>query len=207
MKIGPRYKICKRLGSGVFEKCQTQKFVLSEERSTKLRRRGGRRRSFSDYKRQLLEKQKIRYTYGVSERQLSRYAHDARMRRDAASPAVRLYNALESRLDNMVYRLGFAETRRQARQLVAHGHILLNDRKVTIPSAKAGPGDTVTIREGSRSKTFFVTAKDRLKEHKVPAWLLLDAGKLKGEVRAWPVLEEAEPSFDLGTVLEYYSKR
>lgn len=207
MKIGPRYKICKRLGSAVFEKCQTQKFVLSEERSTKSRRRGGRRRSASDYGRQLLEKQKLRYTYGVHERQLTRYAREARMRHGAAGPAAHLYTALEARLDNVVYRLGFAETRRQARQLVAHGHILLNEKKMTIPSAKVAPGNKVTIRASSKDNTFFTVLKDRLKEYKAPSWLSLNAKEMQGEMKVSPAAEEIESIFDLGTVLEYYSKR
>lgn len=207
MKIGPRYKICKRLGSAVFEKCQTQKFVLSEERSTKSRRRGSRRRSVSDYGRQLLEKQKLRYAYGVHERQLSRYAREARMRHGATGPAARLYVALESRLDNVVYRLGFAETRRQARQLVAHGHILLSGKKMTIPSAKVALGNKITIRESSKGNTFFAVLKDRLKEHKSPPWLSLNTKEMQGEVKGSPVSEEVDSIFDLGTVLEYYSKR
>jgi len=194
------------LGSGVFEKCQTQKFVLSEERSAKVRKRKYRRTS-SDYGRQLLEKQKVRYTYGINERQLSRYAHDARMGHDSDSPAVRLYGRLETRLDNTVYRLGFAETRRQARQIVAHGHILLNGKKVRVPSATVRKSDAITIREGSQNKTYFIAIKERLKEHSAPSWLSLDAKKFKGEMKGLPAIEEIESTYDLGAVLEYYSKR
>src|SRR3990167_4336783 len=114
MRIGPKYKICKRLGSSVFEKCQTQKFMLSEERRNKSKGRTGRRpRALSDYGRQLLEKQKMRYTYGLSEKQLSRYVKAAFALKD---PVSALYRALELRADNAVYRAGLAPTRRASSQ-------------------------------------------------------------------------------------------
>jgi len=206
MKLGPRYKICKRLGSAVFEKCQTQKFVLSEERSSKARRRR-RPRGASDFGRQLLEKQKIRYAYGVNERQLSRYSQTARVKRDPAGPAAHLYRALESRLDNIVYRLGFAETRRQARQLVAHGHVLVNGKRLSIPSAVLSTEDIVSIKKKSRENMFFEAAKERLEEHKAPAWLKLEHKKMQGSVIGSPVLEDIDSIFDIAAVLEYYSKR
>src|SRR3989344_4390397 len=132
MIIGPRYKICKRLGSGVFEKCQTQKFQLSEARRGAKRRTGRKPRTLSDFGRQLLEKQKVRYAYGVPERQLARYTREAV--EGTGDPTVSLLSRLETRLDNVVYRLGLAPTRLAARQLVSHGHIAVGERRVTIPS-------------------------------------------------------------------------
>src|SRR3989344_7285371 len=108
MIIGPRYKICKRLGSGVFEKCQTQKFQLSEARRGAKRRTGRKPRTLSDFGRQLLEKQKVRYAYGVPERQLARYTREAV--EGTGDPTVSLLSRLETRLDNVVYRLGLAPT-------------------------------------------------------------------------------------------------
>ena len=124
MIIGPKYKICKRLGGAVFEKCQTQKFTLAEARKKTTKSQGKRPNAMSDYKRQLLEKQKMRYTYGLSERQLSGYV--AQSVEKSAHPGDALMLRLESRLDNVVYRLGLAKTRRLARQMVSHGHILVN---------------------------------------------------------------------------------
>jgi len=161
----------------------------------------------SDYGKQLLEKQKIRYSYGINERQLSRYAHNARARQRATGPATQLFNVLESRLDNIVYRLGFAATRQQARQLVSHGHILLNGRRTTIPSAQTREGDQIAIRETSKDKTFFAALQERIAEHRPPHWLSLDAKTLSGTVKGNPGSEDAESLFNLSAVLEYYSKR
>src|SRR5690606_34672301 len=111
----------------------SQKFALKEARGTGERRGGKRPGAMSDYKRQLIEKQKMRYTYGVSERQLSRYVAESVEK--SADPIAALILRLESRLDNVVYRLGLAKTRRLARQMVSHGHILVNGRKLTVPSA------------------------------------------------------------------------
>lgn len=206
MKVGPRYKICKRLGSGVFEKCQTQKFMLSEERSQTARRGGRRPKALSDFGKQLKEKQKVRYTYGISERQLSRYAKEARTKTGSDGPGDRFYKTLESRLDNVVYRLGLAATRRLARQMVSHGHIVLNEKRITVPSAMVREGDVVSVREGSREKTLFTAATDRMKTHKAPTWLSFDVKKLSGEVKGAPQSEEAASLFDLPAVLEFYSK-
>src|SRR5690606_40724543 len=123
MQTGPKYKICRRLGSHIYEKCQTQKFQLSEARKGK-GMRGGRRRNVSEYGEQLLEKQRVRFTYGLKERQFASYVKKATG--TAAVPAEELYQSLERRLDNVIYRLGLAPSRAYARQLVSHGHITVN---------------------------------------------------------------------------------
>src|SRR3989344_7937940 len=160
MLIGPKYKICKRLGGGVFEKCQTQKFALAEGRR-KDRREGGGRRNLSDYGRQLLEMQRIRFMYGLGERQLYSYVKKSR-EGATADPMAPLYQRLELRLDNVVYRLGFAHTRRLARQMVAHGHIRVNGHRMTIPSHTVRVGDSIAVREGSQSGTLFTSVRERL---------------------------------------------
>ena len=124
MIIGPKFKIAKRLGAQIFEKTQTQKFALSEARRGQ--RQGRRRGNISDYKRQLIEKQKLRFTYGISEKQLRRYINEATSK--SHQPIALLMSRLESRLDNVVYRLGLAKTRQFARQMVSHGHILVNEK-------------------------------------------------------------------------------
>ena len=205
MKTGPKYKICKRLGSEVFEKCQTQKFLLAEERHSKTR--GGRKRSgaLSNYGRQLLEKQKVRYMYGLSERQLSRYVKES-LAKKGADPAQVLMRRIESRLDNAIYRAGLASTRALARQIASHGHITVNGRKVTIPSYILSEGDNIAIREGSKEKRLFENLDERLKEHQSPAWISFDAKKMSGQVHTLPSMEMKELPFDVGTVLEYYSR-
>jgi small subunit ribosomal protein S4 len=202
MIIGPKYKIAKRLGAAVFEKTQTQKFALSEARTvrTKTRRSG----MMSDYKRQLIEKQKMRFSYGVSEKQLSRYVHDAFG--EGHQPIAQLIARLESRLDNVVYRLGLAKTRRLARQLVSHGHICINGRRLNIPSHRVAVGDVISVREQSKPSALFVTLHETLTEYTAPQWLTLNAKELKGEKKTEPTYEPSETLFDPQLVLEYYSR-
>jgi len=201
MKIGPKYKIAKRLGAPIFEKTQTAKFALSEARQGRARKRGG---AASDYKKQLIEKQKMRLIYGITEKQLSRYVKEAMM--SGHQPVANLIDRLETRLDNVVYRLGLAKTRRLARQIVAHGHIRVNDRRLNIPSHKVKQGDVISIREGSRQSVLFVELADKLDLASVPAWLKFDSKALLGTVTGSPVYEAANHMFDPEQVLEYYSR-
>ena len=202
MKIGPKFKIAKRLGAPIFAKTQTQKYALSEARGG---RRGKRRPGqMSDYKRQLLEKQKMRYTYGISEKQLRRYVNDAVEK--SHQPIALLMERLESRLDNVVYRMGLAKTRQMARQMVSHGHIVVNGRKLTIPSHKVREKDEIAVREGSRESIMFTTLTDTHEGAGVPAWLSFDLKKLTGTIQQKPVYDPAEALFDPAQVLEYYSR-
>lgn len=202
MIIGPKYKIAKRLGAPVFEKTQTQKFALSEARSARNKtRRGGPQ---SDYKRQLIEKQKMRFSYGITEKQLRRYVDEAFLKGN--QPISDLIIRLESRLDNVVYRLGLAKSRRLARQLVAHGHISLNDRRINIPSHRVKIGDIVSVREKSKQSPLFVNLSETHEITSVPGWLGFDSKKLSGEKKAEPAYEPSETIFDPQQVLEYYSR-
>jgi len=204
MRAGPKYKICKRLGSSVFEKCQTQKFMLAEERHNKSKRRS-RGRGPSDYGKQLLEKQKVRYTYGISEKQLSRYVREA-TEKVGSDPAQLLIVRLESRLDNAIYRMGLASTRALARQIVSHGHITINGHKVTIPSYTLKEGEEIAIREGSRGKILFENLEERLKDHNGSSWISFDLKTKEGLVKGRPLGDTRELGFDIGIVLEYYSR-
>ena len=203
MIIGPKYKIAKRLGAAVFEKTQTQKFALSEARSArnKTSRRGG---MASDYKKQLIEKQKMRFSYGISEKQLSRYVKESFEK--GHQPIAALIARLESRLDNVVYRLGLAKSRRLARQLVSHGHICVNGRRLNIPSHKVAIGDAVSVREQSKQSPLFVTLDETLASYTAPHWLSLTAKSLSGTKGAEPTYEPSETLFDPQQVLEYYSR-
>lgn len=200
MKLGPKYKIAKRLGAPIFEKTQTQKFALSEARGGRQRKRHA---PPSDYKKQLIEKQKMRFSYGISEKQLRRYVNEATEKSN--QPIALLIGRLESRLDNVVYRLGLAKTRRFARQLVSHGHVTVNGKKMTIPSHKVRIGDKISVREGSRQIGPFVNIADT-HEGQVPTWLKLDIKKLEAEKVAEPTYVPAETLFDPEQVLEYYSR-
>lgn len=205
MKIGPKYKICKRLGSEVFDKCQTQKFALVKEKSKKKGSGSKRPSQMSEYGKQLIEKQKMRYTYGITEKQFSKYVKEAVVKKDVKS-AVQLIENLESRLDNVVYRLGLAKSRQMARQMVSHGHITVNGRKVTIPSYKVSKGLKIGIRQGSRESVLFTDIQDRLKDHKTPAWIIFNSKALEGEVKGNPSVDAIELLFDVSSVIEFYSR-
>jgi len=202
MKIGPKYKIAKRLGAPIFEKTQTAKFEVSQARAGRMKKR--RPGQMSDYKRQLIEKQKMRFTYGITEKQLRRYVDDAVEK--SHQPIAILMARLEARLDNVVYRLGLAKTRRFARQMVSHGHITVNGRKLTIPSHKVRVDDIIAVREGSKNTQLFTTLEDTHEATTVPAWLSFDVKKTEGKIAAAPTYEPTEILFDPAQVLEYYSR-
>jgi len=203
MIIGPKYKIAKRLGAPIFEKTQTQKFTISEARGA-MKNRGKRRGMMSDYKRQLLEKQKMRFTYGITEKQLSRYVKESFAK--GHQPVNQLMGRLESRLDNVVARLGIAKTRRLARQIVSHGHILVNGRRLNIPSHKVKIGDIISVREQSKQSVLFSNLSEELETHAPPHWLKLNIKELSGEKTAEPTYEASETLFDPQQVFEYYSR-
>jgi small subunit ribosomal protein S4 len=203
MKIGPKYKIAKRLGAAIFEKTQTAKFALSQAKaSNRPMKRGGQA---SDYKKQLTEKQKMRYTYGITEKQLRRYVDEAN-EKVGHQPITVLMERLESRLDNVVYRLGLAKTRQQARQVVSHGHIMVNGKRLSIPSHKVATGSVITIREGSKSSALFAELADTHESVGVPTWLSLDIKKLTATVTGTPVYNPTETLFDPELVMEFYSR-
>jgi len=207
MITGPKFKICRRLGSDIYEKCQTQKYVLSESKKSRNLSKGRKRRSvLSDYGKQLLEKQKVRFTYGISEKQFKNLVKDA-VSKKGKEGSETLYENLERRLDNVVYRLGLAPTRRMARQMVSHGHIVVASRKVTIPSFVVKEGDVVGIRGGSQNNGIFVNLEEKVKEgSQVPSWLKFDISKKEALVQGRPKLKQGESLLDLNTVIEFYSK-
>jgi small subunit ribosomal protein S4 len=203
MLIGPKYKICKRLGSSVFEKCQTQKFQLAEARyprKTGRPKRGGG----SDFGAQLLEKQKARFTYGLTESQFSRYVHEAMEQKGAAAGL--LLSRLEARLDNVVFRAGFVKTRRAARQLVGHGHVFVNGRRLNVPSYKAEVGDVVSIRQESRPSPLFANRTDMMAETKAPAWMTFEDAGFAVKITATPTVEETQAPFSAATIIQFYSR-
>lgn len=203
MRVGPKFKIARRLGERVFPKTQTTKFTVS---GTDQKRKGKRNRgTMSEYGAQLIEKQKARYTYGVTEKQFSGYVKKARVTKGGA-PAAHIYLGLETRLDNVVFRLGIAVSRALSRQMVSHGHILVNGRRLTIPSATVRVGDKIAIRPQSRDKVLFREIDDRLQGYVVPTWLSFDAEKGEGVVKALPSLGEGESNLHFDKILEFYSR-
>ncbi len=204
MKLGPKYKICKRLGAGIFEKCQTQKFSLSEARNPKVKRSGGMRGG-SNFGVQLLEKQKARYSYGVTEKQFFNYVKDA-MATKGSDSSKGLISRLESRLDNVAYRAGFAATRRQARQLASHGHITVNGRRVTVPSYQVSKGDVIAVRTESRTSPIFGKLTDETVTRVVPAWLSPSADPYSITIGETPTVISTELMFDPAVIIQFYSR-
>jgi small subunit ribosomal protein S4 len=203
MKTGPRYKIAKRLGATVFEKAQTQKFALSADRSAKNKRRGRGRQS--EYGKQMLEKQKVRVTYGLTERQFRNYVRKA-LEAKAVRPTELLHELLELRLDNVVWRLGLAMTRRGARQMVAHGHVLVGGKKMRVPSHVLSVGDVVSVREGSKDHGVLVGFAERFANRTLPSWLSWNPAKMEGEVKERPTAASADVAGDLVSVLSFYTR-
>lgn len=202
MLLGPKYKICKRLGASVFEKCQTQKFQLAEARAPRKTRgkRGG-----GDFGAQLLEKQKARFTYGLSESQFSRYVHEA-MDAKGKDNIATLMNRLEARLDNVMYRAGFVKTRRAARQMVSHGHVLVNGKRVNVPSYKVEEGQTISIREESRGSALYANRTEAMAEHRTPTWMTMEDNGFAVKIAQTPALSETEAPFNAGVVIQFYSR-
>ncbi len=203
MKIGPKFKIARRLGAPIFEKTQTAKFKLKDEDGKK-KGKGGRGGK-SDFSKQLIEKQKARFTYGISEKQFANYVKKV-IESGTHMPVQHLYEKLETRLDNVVSRLGLVPTRRFARQVVSHGHILVNGRKVNVPSYTVRQGDEVSVRDGSKANGVFKENEDKLKGFEAPKWLAWDPTRTKATVLGMPTAEGQETLFDLGAVLEFYKR-
>jgi small subunit ribosomal protein S4 len=197
----PRYKTARRLGNNIFDKTQGEKFLTRESR----RKETKRSRPKSDFGLQMLEKQKAKVTYGVSERMFAKYVKSILDKAGANSPET-LIAILESRLDNVVYRLGFAPTRQSARQMVSHGHIKVDGVKITVPSYAVHLGNKITIRESSTKKGIFTGVDEKLKTHNAPSWLAFDAGKKEAKVQGAPKLSPIEVNFDPAAVLNFYSR-
>jgi small subunit ribosomal protein S4 len=200
--FGAIFKMCRRLGPQMHEKCQSQAFLKSEARHAGSGKNMKRKKAPSAYGVQLLEKQKIRLSYGIGEKQFAGYVKKASLTKH---PVDALYQTLETRLDNVIYRLGFATTRPFARQLVAHGHIMVNGKRVKAPSALVSLGDVVSVRPESISAKPFIIAADRLKNQKAPLWLTLDAKTLSGTVKLTPK-QQGENFLNFNTVLEFYAR-
>ena len=167
-------------------------------------RRGGRRSRVSDRAVQLREKQKARYTYGLLERQFRRLFNQAE--KQPGITGENLLVLLERRLDNVVYRLGFADSRSQARQLVQHGHIMLNGRKTDIPSCLVKEGDTIAWKEISTKTEYYKQLAQSIESKSVLSWLSLDKQNLVGQVLSLPTPDDIDAKFDGKIIVEYYSR-
>ena len=202
-------KLCRREGEKLFlkgDRCYSPKCSF-ERRSYPPGLHGRQaqfRRKESDYRMQLRAKQKIRRVYGVFERQFRRYFHQAQHQKGLTGQ--NLLVILESRLDNVVYRLGLADSRAQARQFISHGHFDVNGRKTNVPSFLVNPGDRIQVREISKKKTLFKELAKSLDSSRVPDWLELDVNNLSGNVISMPSREHVDATLDEQLVVEFYSR-
>lgn len=202
MKLGPRYKIARRLGADLFEKTSGPKFAARAARKVRSSKRPPSR---SDFGAQLREKQRARILYGLNERQFSRYVKNAIAKKTVRDDEA-LYGALETRIDNVIYRLGIAPSRQASRQIASHGHITVNDVRITIPSYQVKTGDVIRIRKASEKKALFVALADRIRDHMSPPWLRFDLVKGEATVVGSPKMVRTELPFNISAILEFYRR-
>jgi small subunit ribosomal protein S4 len=199
-------RICRREGAKLFFKgtrCYTKKCSF-ERRPSPPGQHGVRRRKVGEYGLQLREKQKVRKTYGVLERQFRNYFVEAESRPGVTGET--LLRFLELRLDNVVYRMGFAPSRPAARQLVGHGHFAVNGRPTNVPSYQIRPGDRISVRESHATREPFKVAKETLRSHQPPEWVNVDAANLGGTVSDLPRRDQMPLDLNEQLVVEYYSR-
>jgi len=201
MIIGPKYKIARRLGAAVFEKTQTAKFALSEQKR-KPKRFNRPRTNFAV---QLLEKQRVRFSYGITEKQLRKYINEV-IDSKSTTPADDLYSKLEKRLDSIILRSGFASTRFQARQAASHGHFKVDGVKSTIPSAQIKESNEVTLKESKQTSPLYMEFNETFKEITIPEWISVDPKKFAIKLKGEPVYKPTELPFDLLAVIQFYKR-
>lgn len=203
-------KICRRLGVKLFlkaERCFSPKCPIIKRPYLPGEKRKRKNRGLSEYGKELAEKQKLKNWYNLKERQFRKYVKEVLAKRGRVEDTgALLIKKLESRLDNVVFRMGFANSRIQAKQIVSHGHFLVNGRKVDIPSCQVKKGDKISLKTNSRKKVIFQNLPTTLKKHKTPSWIQINIEKLEGEIIGQPTLEEAGLPAEISTIFEFYSR-
>ena len=205
--IGPVCRLCRREGMKLFlkgERCYTDKCAIEKRNVPPGQHGRSRKAKMVGYGVQLREKQKVKRTYGVLENQFRRYFEAADRQKGVTGEL--LLQFLERRLDNVVYRLGFATSRAQARQLVRHGHFLVNGKKVDIPSYSVRSGDTVAVRTGSAENPTIQHAMEEVKGRGIPEWLMFDSATTSGRVSQLPTREQINLPVQEQLIVELYSK-
>ena len=197
---GSKHKLCRLFGEKL---CEAEKCPVVR-RPYKSGVHWQKRSRVSEYGQQLREKQKAKFIYGLMETQFRRTYQ--RAAKQTGVTGTRLLQLLELRLDNVVMRLGFASTRHQARQIVRHGFIAVNDRKVDIPSYEVKPGDAITVRDSKIGKKYFEAVKAKLSKHKTPEWLEVDAKNMTGKVLTLPTGDMLDNRINPQLIVEHYSR-
>lgn len=195
-----KHKICRRLG----QRCDLPKCPVAKGAHVPGQHGGKRRPAPSEFGKHLLEKQKVRAFYSVSEKQFKKYFN--RAERHEGVTGNFLLEILERRLDNVVYRLGFAPSRRAARQLVSHGQFLVNGRRVTIPSYEVKKGDVISLRPKAKQNKYFQPLLENIKKQQGLSWVSFDGQKIEAKVTGIPTSEEVSLPYNLQLITEYYSR-
>lgn len=202
--------ICRRAGMKLFlkgEKCLSPKCPVVRRAYPPGKKGKRRHTSLSEFGKELREKQNLRNWYNLGERQFENYVKDILSRKSKVQDAaLSLVQRLEMRLDNAIFRLGFAFSHDQARQFVSHGHFMVNNRAITVPSYQLKKGDKISLYPSSKIKKIFQNLPAILKKHKVASWMKLDIEKLEGEVIGFPTMEDANPISEISSIFEYYSR-
>lgn len=204
--LSPSCKLCRREGEKLFlkgERCYTSKCAIVKRNYIPGVHGIKRQPRLSEYGQQLRSKQKAKRMYGVMERQFMNYYKNATTQEDSA---LYLKQLLEMRFDNVIYRLGFARSRAQARQMISHKHFLVNGKKMNIPSYQVNIGDEITVRDKSKTAPLFKDLSEKLAQHNLPSWLTLDAGALSGKVVSNPTEEDVESTVEAKQIIEFYSR-
>jgi len=204
-------KICRRLGQKLFlkgEKCSSPKCpMVKKPYPPGLQRKRRRSILLSEYGKELAEKQKLKNYYGLRENQFKRYVEEILKARGKVEDAgILLIKKLEKRLDNVVFRLGFARSRREARELVSHGHFLVDSKPVNIPSFQVEKGQVISVKESKKKKPYFKNLSVFLRNYQPPAWLKLDSQKLEGKMIGEPTGEDIGVPVDVSAIFEFYSR-
>jgi small subunit ribosomal protein S4 len=203
-------KICRRLGDKLFlkgEKCLGSKCAMIKRPFAPGQKAKKRRGNLTEFGREMREKQKVKRWYNISESQFKAYVYEVMENRGSGvDVATQLISKLESRLDNIIFRMGWAKSRGQARLLVTHGHFLVNARKVDIPSYKILVGDVISIREGSKGKEALKGLPESMKKFPLPKWLSYDGDKIEGKVMRYPTPEDVQLPSEVSTIFEHYSR-
>jgi small subunit ribosomal protein S4 len=205
--IGPVCRLCRREGMKLFlkgERCYTEKCAIEKRNVPPGQHGRARKAKMVGYGVQLREKQKVKRIYGVLENQFRRYFETAERTRGITGET--LLQLLERRLDNVIYRAGFSTSRAQARQLVRHGHFLVNGRKVDVPSYSVRQGDVVSVRQSSRENPVIAHAMEEVKGRGVPDWISIDGTKLSGTIASLPTREQINLPAQEQLIVELYSK-
>ncbi len=199
-KTGPKHKVCRKYGEKLCDspKCPLVKRPYPPGQHGP----GNKRKKVSGYGKQLLEKQKVKIIYGLLEKQFSNYVTEAA--RKVGDTSKILLSFLESRLDNVVYRAGLASSRRAARQMVTHGHVTVNGKKLDIPSYRVRVGESVGVISQSKGKKLFEGATEKMQKTDAPAWLAVDAKTTSAKVLNAPTVEN--PNFNPKAIIEFYSR-